>query len=710
MNQSLSKVIPAVSATALVMGMYPFEVFAATQLNKEEVVYVNLAQDGSVENIYVVNAFNTDVASNLVDYGEYTRIQNLTTTHSLQLTEDKISLDDVKGRFYYQGDLESTDIPWLINIQYYLDGNEVNPDQLAGQSGLIEIKLSVQQNEKVNPVFYDHFALQTTFVFDAEKTSNIEAEGATIANVGSQKQLIFNLLASGDKEISIKLESTDFSMEGIQMNGIPLSLKIDLPDTSEFKDRLVELQDGVVQLDDGATQLTNGVSAVYNGTIDLKDGVSSLAQGSISLRNGIFNLEDGTQRLYTGVSSFKNGVSNLLSGGTLINQGFQNLITQSDSLTNGSSQVISALSSLDDGGQSLARGINELMNEMGPLDSNLAELDEGAQLVAHGLEQVGASSESLVGASSQMQAGIIAGTQNLSSLVATSNSDEMQYLLSTLSQSEDPAVMALVQAYVSQQAAIAQISNGLLNLSENYSQFHEGLVGMSSGIETLNTSYLQVQEGISTLVTAFGTLSIEDGPLMSLKQGANTLASGLTQLHSQYEELHAGMIAYTKGTNDLAVGFHTLNNGLNDLSTGSDSLYSGTASLVDGTTQLKEGSDSLATGSQELYQGSIELMNGTKELEEGSLTLVDGTNEMRNQTSNLDEEVDAKIDEVMNEVLGEEFEMKSFVSEKNTEVSAVQFVMKTNGISLEETSEPVVKEEVELNFWEKLLQLFGWKS
>ncbi|QNU68127.1 hypothetical protein EHE19_006770 [Ruminiclostridium herbifermentans] len=47
------------------------------------------------------------------------------------------------------------------------------------------------------------------------------------------------------------------------------------------------------------------------------------------------------------------------------------------------------------------------------------------------------------------------------------------------------------------------------------------------------------------------------------------------------------------------------------------------------------------------------------------------------------------------------------MSDKNTNVSAVQFVLKTESISITEPSKSVEVKPVKLNFWQKLLALFG---
>ena len=46
---------------------------------KDENVYVNLNQDGSVDGIYVVNAYRLDADTQIVDYGNYESVKNLTS-------------------------------------------------------------------------------------------------------------------------------------------------------------------------------------------------------------------------------------------------------------------------------------------------------------------------------------------------------------------------------------------------------------------------------------------------------------------------------------------------------------------------------------------------------------------------------------------------------------------------------------------------------
>lgn len=78
-------------------------------------------------------------------------------------------------------------------------------------------------------------------------------------------------------------------------------------------------------------------------------------------------------------------------------------------------------------------------------------------------------------------------------------------------------------------------------------------------------------------------------------------------------------------------------------------------------------------------------------------TLKDGTGQLRNETDGMDTEISDKIDEMLASFTGEDFEAVSFVSDKNTNIESVQFVIQTEAVEVEEESK---------SFVEKLKDLF----
>ena len=73
----------------------------------------------------------------------------------------------------------------------------------------------------------------------------------------------------------------------------------------------------------------------------------------------------------------------------------------------------------------------------------------------------------------------------------------------------------------------------------------------------------------------------------------------------------------------------------------------------------------------------------------------------------MNDQIDEEIDKLLDSIGGSMEEPVSFVSEKNTNVESVQFVMQTDAIEVEETDEAAAAQEEKLSFWQKLLRLFG---
>ena len=64
--------------------------------------------------------------------------------------------------------------------------------------------------------------------------------------------------------------------------------------------------------------------------------------------------------------------------------------------------------------------------------------------------------------------------------------------------------------------------------------------------------------------------------------------------------------------------------------------------------------------------------------------LKDGTDEFKDKTSDIDEKIDEEVNKVITNFSGSDFTTISFVSDKNTNVNLVQFIMKTEGIKMPE--------------------------
>lgn len=611
MNKNKKIMAALLAGTMIVTSVTP-AMAEAVPSSKEEVVYVNLTSGGSVKEMYAVNIFDD---KNITDYGDYLSVELLNTTDNINQNGDEITFSSSADRVYYKGKMKSTIMPWNISIKYYVDGKEYAPEEAAGKSGKMEIYFKVSKNEAYDGSFYDAYALQASFILDTEIAKNITAADATLANVGNKKQLTYTILPGEGIDTVITADVTDFEMDAVSINGIPLNMNIQVKD-EELMNKVDELLGGIEDIDNGADELNSGVNRLSDATRDdLQPGVNQLNDGMKDLNDGVLKIQDGLDELNS----------------------------KSYELTSGSAQVLSALNT-----------INSQLNSQEQKDS-ISQLVSGSAGIKDGITN-------LTGKLGELQAGV-SYAKFMDALAAEGLSDEA---ISQLELSNTQIADMLESSY--------PVAAGTI-LKNN--QIIEGLKsGINQYLTTVNTNITALYQGAQSLNTEYAKL---DAGIRSLAVSIQQLADGVNQLVSEYGKLDKGVNEYTEGV----------------------------AKVIAGYSQIVTGTSDLLSGSGELRDGTAELVNSIAELYDGTSQLKDGTGEMRDETDGMDTQITDKIDEMVNGITGGNYELVSFVSEKNTNVKAVQFVIQTESVQIKEADEatPVVEEK--LNFWQKVLKLFG---
>ena len=98
----IKKLTALLLAVLLTVSALPFSASAAAENTpKEEVVYINLNTDGSVKEIVVVNIFDLDEDGQIIDYGKYENLKNMTTTDKISYDNDTVSINAKAGKLDY---------------------------------------------------------------------------------------------------------------------------------------------------------------------------------------------------------------------------------------------------------------------------------------------------------------------------------------------------------------------------------------------------------------------------------------------------------------------------------------------------------------------------------------------------------------------------------------------------------------------------------
>lgn len=628
-----------------------------TASEKEEIVYIKTDPSGGIQSVNVVNRFSG--GGKITDYGDYSAVKMLTSTDPIAQNGDQITFTTDADQIYYQGTLEGKEIPWKIGITYYLDGKKVTPARLAGKSGALKIRFSVQENPRCDGTYFDDYALQASFTLDTDRCREITAGGATVANVGSDKQLTYTILPGKGLTTTIEADVTDFEMDAVQINGIKLNLNVEI-DEDELMEKVEELMDATAKLNDGARELDTGAGDLESGSGTLKDGISTLNSGISELDQGIAALQTGTAAMEKGLSQLNAKSGTLTEGSAQVREALETIQSSLDQVSVGTDQ----LEQLTAASGAVKQGIGDLYDGITALQSNLGYAQYKGIMAQNGLDI------------DALKEGNQQAISNLSETIAG--------LQATLDQIRDipgyEEQAADLEAQIQQLQTIATLLQGDNVAIGGIERYLDSLSGaaaeLQAGAAELKTQYEQFDSAIAQLT---GTLSE-----MVVKLSA--LSDGIDQLVTQYAVLDDGIGQYTDGVAELVVGYRQLVGGVSDLAAGSK--------------QLVNGSEEACSGVAELYDGVVTLCDGTAEL-------ADGTEELHDETSDMDTQVQDEIDALMESIQGDETETVSFVSRKNTSVDAVQFVIKTAAIEKEEEAEPEAQEEEPLSVWQKLLNLFS---
>ncbi len=484
--------------------------------SKEEVVYATLTANGELDNIYVVNTLDVARAGEILDHGQYSSVKNLTDLSELDQEGQTVRMDAPEGKFYYQGNMDKdTEIPWDVKVSYKLDGREVDPSELAGENGHVEISIDTNVNKAVDPVFYENYLLQVSLKLP-NTYQNIEASDGMIANAGKNKQITFTVMPGKEEKLSVEADVKDFEFQGVEIAAVPSTLPIDTSkmenmtdDMSELSDAIGKLNDGVTDLDDGVAELNNGAGSLRDGSAQYKNGMNELGGSSSKLVGASRSIGDALGKINHALPADTGEMD--LSGLKQLPDGLRQL---ADGLT----KAANGLTTLQ---ENYSKAYDALDGVIVEIPAEQVTKEEIAELYASGadpevvdkLVDSYKASQKVKGTYSNVKGGFEAVEPTL-----TEVSGSVREMSKQLNSIADDLSASLERMDLS---GLSELQKGLAALSSKYGEFHSGLVSYTKGVKELSNSYGKLHSGI-----------------VDLTGGTGELADGVGELHNGTEELH----------------------------------------------------------------------------------------------------------------------------------------------------------------------------
>ena len=523
----------------------------ATISSKDEVVYATLDNNGEAIEAYVVNILDVEERGNFTDYGAYSSVENLSTTDELVSKNGAVSGWAEEGKFYYQGNIDYAKLPWIIDIKYFLNGNEITADNLAGKSGELKINVKTSKAPNINSAFYDHYLLQIAITLSTLKCTEIEAKGATIANAGTDKQINFTVLPGKDGDNTVTAKVSDFSMSGIGINAVPYNMEIDMPDTSEMTGGFSQLSDGIAQLDGGVAKLKDGAK-------QLSDGSKQLSDGSTRIMNGLEQLNAASDKIVQGSKEIKEALQLIAKelNESLTDEDIQkikDIYDEMEDLNKILKEVPEVLDGMSTTTMALYNALKIAVDAI-PEDTvtaeQIADLYEknpgndalGTLVQTYYAAQTVKSTFNALGPAMESSNSSMSATMRILSTEINTLSKQVDELLKNKDMIESlkelrSGMSLLAEKYKEFDGGLRQFTDGLSTLSDNYSEFDAGLSDMGDGLS-------QYESGVKALKE--GTAQLYDGT----KDLPEVVENAINSMTAEYDHSDFKPVSYMSDENE----------------------------------------------------------------------------------------------------------------------------------------------------------------
>ncbi len=386
----------------------PNMTYAHELIQKDETVYVTLNQQGEVKERIVSDWIHSNEKN--IEIHDKSILQNIKNVKGEEkpngIGEDltwKLDGYDI----YYRGTTDKK-LPIDINVKYFLDGKEIKPEDLAGKSGEVKIKIDFKNNEShmVNikgkeRKIYTLFSTVTIVDLPIDNFKNVKISSGKMISDGNN-QIVTFICLPGMKE-SLNLENSALELkenleitaqvENFEMGPIMITGTPEIPDMEEFKSAssLEDLIKGINDIQDASTKLTQGTGRLFSGQKALADnmalltgGVNKLGVGALGLSNGMIKLGDGVNtaqggalQVADGIKAFEEGTTKFGVGAQQFGLGSLDFATNSKAFADGAVKVADGADKLVIGSKGIADGANKLFEGTNTVTTKMEALSQG---------------------------------------------------------------------------------------------------------------------------------------------------------------------------------------------------------------------------------------------------------------------------------------------------------------------------------------------
>ncbi len=306
------------------------------------------------------------------------------------------------------------DLPLEVEVQYFLDDQRVEPGDVVGADGRLEVRYTVRNvtSAPQELTFSDGSGGEVTKTVEVPipivgslttiappSFTDVQSDQANIAGDGKGgTKLSFTMtllapLGSDTAEFGYTAAISDGVIPRADISALPVN-PLANPTFKSAADSYQggastgeSLAEGATEIDANLLKLRDGAGDLLAGLIQLRDGSSQLEAGLAGeAAPGARQLADGAGELDAGASKLDDGAGQLSAGAGQLDDGLGQLNSGARRLAAGTGEAFAGSKDLKAGAKKLDGGLSQLGGGVGDLDDGATQLADGQKALAAGLK------------------------------------------------------------------------------------------------------------------------------------------------------------------------------------------------------------------------------------------------------------------------------------------------------------------------------------
>ena len=369
---------------------------AEKTVKTDETMYVNLDCYGQASAVNVVKGCSLNGIYSFTDYGNYLGVENMSSMDAPVIQGDQVQWNlsgDQTGRFYYKCAMDpaSVELPWTFDVSYKRNGVPVNADELAGASGLVEIHIQAQPNERARIYYRDNMLLTVAVPVDMSECYSVEAEGSQTQSIGDTTAVVFTALPGEEGDYKIRIGTDSFETTGVVFAMFPGTVE-DLEHIKDLKEAKDTWQDAGDTLYDSLEQMAKSVEDMRDGVQMAQSGTAAAERARQTWSGAKDGILSGNDQAIASLSALSAQVEAMVphletakETAEVIHSSMNDVVTTLGEMQEPLRKLHTRLRGIKSGASSAAENLPELEREMEALLALDARLQANEQLILSGV-------------------------------------------------------------------------------------------------------------------------------------------------------------------------------------------------------------------------------------------------------------------------------------------------------------------------------------